>query len=309
MTCGKTASTELHSLARIALAVVSSIERCQALNAVIKQCLRELNMRNKHLISLALAGAAALVATGASAQDGGRFTGGYIGAHGGYGFGTAKTQMSPNDVWANSPFASDNFIYSYVRESSPADVSVRGAFGGLQTGYNISLGGGFIAGVEIDFSLANLKGRRHETTTTGILPIVGNQTTYNTDQNVDVSWMATARPKLGYQFGNAMVYATGGLALAKQSFDSNLSFPFSASATRYPASTSDTTSGWVIGAGMEHALTSNLSLKYEYLHYSFKDLSADGARVATNTSTRDYRINHTEALTLSTVRMGLNYKY
>ncbi len=64
---------------------------------------------------------------------------------------------------------------------------------------------------------------------------------------------------------------------------------------------SDTHVGWVAGAGIERALTPNLSARVEYLYYDFDDVSASAGTVAPGAANLDP--------TIHTVRFGLNFKF
>jgi opacity protein-like surface antigen len=64
---------------------------------------------------------------------------------------------------------------------------------------------------------------------------------------------------------------------------------------------SDTHFGWVAGAGIERALTPNLSARVEYLYYDFDDVTAPGGTVGPGPASLDPSMH--------TVRFGLNYKF
>ena len=100
--------------------------------------------------------------------------------------------------------------------------------------------------------------------------------------------------------GDALIYATGGLAVAnvEVSID-NLGFD----GDNY--SDSDTLTGWTAGAGVEYRLTENVSVGAEYLY-------VDLGTVETN-----YEITpgpvvdiHSETdFTMSIVKASLNYRF
>jgi outer membrane immunogenic protein len=76
---------------------------------------------------------------------------------------------------------------------------------------------------------------------------------------VDASWIATARGRIAYNTGPALLYATGGGAWV------NVKNTFIGLDT--PASSSTKTlSGWTVGGGIETVLWGNWSTKTEYLY-------------------------------------------
>lgn len=62
---------------------------------------------------------------------------------------------------------------------------------------------------------------------------------------------------------------------------------------------SDTQLGWVAGAGIEHALSSNLTARVEYLYYNFEDIGPPSGLVGGGSIDPS----------LHTVRFGLNLKF
>jgi outer membrane immunogenic protein len=82
----------------------------------------------------------------------------------------------------------------------------------------------------------------------------------------DIRWLATVRGRLGWDlgplvsgFGDTVVYATGGLAVADiHAWDS-----------LFGTSGDKTATGWTIGATLETMLNSNWSVRLEYLHVDF----------------------------------------
>ena len=102
------------------------------------------------------------------------WTGFYIGAHGGYGWGAS------ND--------SDNF-------------DLRGGFIGGQVGYNWqAMGSPWVFGVEVDSAWADLGRTNAFATGVGIVSV-----------SSDANYIGSARVRVGYAFDRTMIYATGGL--------------------------------------------------------------------------------------------------
>lgn len=88
-----------------------------------------------------------------------------------------------------------------------------------------------------------------------VLGIEGSVTFPFDSDDFGADYLATIRGRLGYAFGNTLIYGTGGIAFA------SVEDEFS----------DDTETGWVAGLGIEHKLRDNLSLGLEGLYYSFED--------------------------------------
>lgn len=64
--------------------------------------------------------------------------------------------------------------------------------------------------------------------------------------NSDLKYLGTVRGRLGYATGSLLPYVTGGLAVMNDDGSAR--------------------AGWTLGAGLEYALTRNISIKGEYLY-------------------------------------------
>jgi outer membrane immunogenic protein len=79
------------------------------------------------------------------------------------------------------------------------------------------------------------------------------------DGSVDSSFLASFRGRLGVAFDRFLIYGTGGVAFTGLDLDIGT---YSDDADFM---------GWVAGGGIEYAITDNVSLGVEYLHYDFGD--------------------------------------
>ena len=78
-----------------------------------------------------------------------------------------------------------------------------GGFGGAEVGYNVMVAPHWLLGVEADASAAAVSG-------TGKVSL-GPLGSASTDTSVNM--ISTHRGRLGYTFGNLLIYGTGGVAL------------------------------------------------------------------------------------------------
>ena len=194
------------------------------------------------------------------------WSGAYIGAVAGYGWNKDK--------------------YHYF--GSTVDFDVNGFVGGLTGGYNWQMGQ-FVFGLEGDVSYANINGSVHK------VPFVapcGNE-----GCTAKVNWFGTGRARLGYAFENVLPYATGGFAVGHVKGSADLG----ACDFTVTCGYSDTRWGWTAGAGLEWAMTQQISFKAEYLHV---DLGKPGFNTL-----RIPPFPTTDAIKFDTVRVGLNYHF
>jgi outer membrane immunogenic protein len=109
--------------------------------------------------------------------------------------------------------------------------------------------------------------------------------------------MATFRGRAGWALDDTLIYGTAGLAMAQMEFGGS-----TAAGSDMEAKW---TKGFVIGAGMEHALADNFSVGVEYLYTKFADTDhflTDGTVANTGTAAMEYDQFHT-------VRASANYRF
>jgi outer membrane immunogenic protein len=75
--------------------------------------------------------------------------------------------------------------------------------------------------------------------------------------DIGIDYFASIRGRLGYAAGNALLYATGGVAFLGVSDD--------------VGGDDDTQTGYVVGGGLDYKLRQNISVGVEGLYYNFED--------------------------------------
>src|SRR5262249_38691167 len=133
-----------------------------------------------------------------------------------------------------------------------------GFIGGLGAGYNLQRCN-IVYGLEVDFDSFSTHAQN---TTTVVYPDFA-PTSYTIHQSIGTDWLLTVRPRLGYSFGNVLVYGTGGVSLTDLRYREQFTDTFAAALET--GSRSATRFGWNVGAGVEYALTCQWSLKAEYI--------------------------------------------
>ena len=179
----------------------------------------------------------------------------YLGINGGYGWGQSD--------WTSSVTAGS---------TSPGG----GLFGGT-IGFNAQ-SGAFVFGVEGDVDGSWI--RDSNSTGTGICAGAGCA--------IQTSWFATARGRVGYSFGRALLYLTAGGAFGDVQMMTGGS---TATADR---------AGWTLGGGIEYAILGPWSAKLEYLYADLGTATCGSATCGTDTSV---------TFSDSIVRVGVNYRF
>jgi outer membrane immunogenic protein len=154
--------------------------------------------------------------------------------------------------------------------ANSGDLSPSGGFGGGQIGYNwqgvLGLGSQWVLGIEAD-----LQGSGIEDGAFGA--------------KSSLNWFGTVRGRIGYAFGPALVYGTGGFAFGEvENFG-----------------VTETQTGYVVGAGVEYKFNPSWSVKgeYQFISLDASDLAGAGPLGLTGGDRSE----------VNTFRVGLNYHF
>ena len=201
-----------------------------------------------------------------AAQTTTSWTGLYLGAQAGYGWGKDRIK----DELIGSPGFSDWNDH----------FDMDGTTGGVYAGYNYQRGT-WVYGLEFNVESANIKGDDAK------WPF-GDKIT------AKINGQGAARARVGYAFGPALLYATGGLAFANVKTDY-----YDAGATD---SYSQTRAGWTLGVGAEYAFAPNWTGRLDYQY-------ADFGRLTDPATTTDPGWQYHHDITTNAVRLGVGYKF
>ena len=192
------------------------------------------------------------------------WTGFYAGINGGYGWG-----------------GGGNTISYYDGADQSARAQPQGGFGGGQIGYNYQTGS-FVFGVETDFQGAGISDSVTGTTANG--------NDFTSKESID--WFGTARGRLGFAVGNALLYGTGGFAYG------NVNQHATNGGDVFVSNTTQT--GYAAGGGVEYKFTPAWSVKaeYQYIDLGSQKLT-DNLGISTNSLDTNFQ----------TARVGLNYRF
>ena len=157
--------------------------------------------------------------------------------------------------------------------------NIDGILGGIQAGYNYQMDS-FVFGLEGDFSGTGIDG--------GTSWAAGTR-----NASLDINWLATIAARAGVTMDHTLFYAKGGLAIADTDYR-HLGGPglLKGDATR---------TGWLIGAGVEHAFDDAWSAKieYNYMDFGSKSISFPGAPGGSRTIKQNVNV----------IKVGVNYRF
>jgi outer membrane immunogenic protein len=163
---------------------------------------------------------------------------------------------------------------------------------GGQVGWNYQINQ-YVFGIEADMGYTDLKASRAS------VPIGAVNAMLST---VESRWLATVRGRLGYASGQALFYATGGLAIAEVKFFDQLGI-----ATLLTNSDNDIRFGWTVGGGIEWAFSQYWSVKAEYLYVDLGNASHDNLCSAALSCTTGLTTRH--EMREHVARIGINYRF
>jgi outer membrane immunogenic protein len=225
------------------------------------------------------------------------WTGGYVGANVGYGWGSDRVDSLGSPGQCSSPAAGcvafPNLFSNLSAQLATFQTSVdrSGLIYGGQAGHNWLIRGIFasdrlgtwdgVFGVEVDFQ--GLSDSRSTSVSGNIVPppFPLEPFTQTATLSEKLTTLGTARSRAGLLWGpNTLIYATGGVAWASTQFTSTI-FQNHVAPGVGPYTGSGTANtevfGPVVGGGVEWKWTANWSVKAEYLY-------ADLGHVTINTS-------------------------
>jgi opacity protein-like surface antigen len=190
-----------------------------------------------------------------------------------------------------------------------SDPRGAGFIGGVQAGYNYQFSPQWVAGIEGGWDWTNLNGARACSpllAQAGALGGAGQPPLQNTTCNAGADWVATLTGRLGYVWGRALWYGKAGAAWAHETFNVTCNLNIATQGTclnpaggaLVSAGASNDRFGWLVGYGLEYAMTSKWTARAESTFMGFGNHSLtlnDGTVVNTR-------------MHILTTKIGVNYK-
>ena len=217
------------------------------------------------------------------------WTGFYIGGNVGY---------SASD----NAHSSTTFLDGTDTIGSPFTLAPSGWLGGVQGGYNWQFSPHGVLGLEGDWQWTS-----QNDSVCGLISFCDDGIEGSFNISTKLQWIATVRARLGWAQDHWLYYVTGGVAWGQDHTTIGTVCPDGCGPTIFTVSNTTTTftntrDGWVVGGGIEVALTDNWTSKVEYLHVDLGTLN--------NTLiTGPYTITLSSPIRDNIFRVGLNYKF
>jgi outer membrane immunogenic protein len=260
------------------------------------------------------------------------WTGGYVGANVGYGWGRdiVDSVGSPGQctvVGAGCSTPPVNGISNAMAAAATFQTSLSrsGVIYGGQAGHNWLLHNIFwtydgVLGIEVDFQ--GLSDSHSASVTNGAaIPGLVNTITQTATLSDKLTTLGTVRGRAGWLWTpNTLIYATGGLAFANATAISSLNqtmlgpnvggtAPYTGAGT-----TNIELFGPVVGGGIEWKWTANWSVKAEYLYADFANVSINtnaliNPQLSTGSSFGVATARTTTHVHEDIARVGVNYRF
>ncbi len=208
------------------------------------------------------------------------WTGIYVGGNIGWGWTKA-------DLTDTGPAAGLGFGQVFPLGSTTS-ISQNGFLGGAQLGVNWQFNQ-FVIGLEGDFDATDI-----------------NNTQFGAGFGTGSyknPWMATFAPRFGWAVDRTLIYGKAGGAWMEEKYNGTAFDGSGVSGTfdRW---------GWMLGAGVEYAVTDNITLKAEYNYLNFgtqnQTLTPNATDLATGTITFDANSSKLQA---NIVKVGVNWLF
>jgi outer membrane immunogenic protein len=229
------------------------------------------------------------------------WTGCYIGAHVGYGWGRNRNDFGT--AIASGPTEAEGF----PAEFGPFHHDTSGGVAGGQAGCNYQAANHFVIGVEGEAFWSGMKGS-FTAPEDGADP---GQFSRFESRNL---WDADLAIRLGYAWGRNLLYGKAGVAIGGfQYIETHDDIPsihacFAAPSGVCSATLNNTRAGLLLGAGWEYAWTNNWSFKveYDYINYGSANIPYPSTSPPPLPQPiQSFSVSDTKQI----VKVGMNYRF
>jgi outer membrane immunogenic protein len=225
------------------------------------------------------------------------WTGFYVGAHGGGGWG--------NNDWQDFV---DPLNPTNATPGPDASYNMSGALAGGQIGYNWQTGW-TVFGIEADASWADIKGSGNNAPQvfagfpSGGVPTCMQMQADGCSSKIEA--LGTITGRVGAAFDHTLLYVKGGAAWGITKHTVGGVGLVGLGIGPISASTSETRWGWTIGAGVEYAFAANWSVKAEY---NYIDLGTERVNFVYQ-PTQFFGASANLEQVLHVAKAGVNYRF
>ncbi|HEV2046311.1 MAG TPA: outer membrane beta-barrel protein [Chthoniobacterales bacterium] len=229
------------------------------------------------------------------------WSGFYVGGFGGYKFAAVNTTLELNGAWENPILAGD---VNKMEGHAPDNLDTSGAEAGGLLGYNYQWNC-WVFGIEADGGYLWLRNSEDSGTFDNFVHLgepKSIQTAFRTH------YLFTVAPRFGYALGRWLPYVTGGLAVGDLDFEQRLhstvrdpqGLPY-----RTAGEVTDTRVGWMVGGGLQYAITDHWSVRAQYQYTDLGDVDFQ----APGTPSVDFSSHNSASLKEHNASFAIIYKF
>lgn len=227
------------------------------------------------------------------------WTGAYVGAAAGYGWGGAGQSMAIT----SASLAAAPPIIPVIDASGSQRFNLQSAQVEADAGYDWRIGQSFVFGVKGDIAWTGFSGSQFNG---GNIPNYPPGNPYNIAQTIRQDWQGSLQLRVGFiPFDRLLVYGTGGPALAHVNYTSAFTDVFNEDES---ASLHTFRPGWTIGVGAEYAFAPNWTARLEYRYSQFLAANVTGAALLDD-GTIAYAAHSTGVILDNSVRAGVSFHF
>lgn len=187
-----------------------------------------------------------------------------------------------------------------VNAAGNQTIRANGFLAGVEGGYNWIIKQHYFAGVEADIETLKLG----DSSRSDLTKLDSSSSSFISGAYVNINWLATLRPRIGFMWNDALIYGTAGLAVTQ--LYGNFFYSDDTAMTSAVLNTRKT--GYAVGGGTEFALTEKWSMKVEYLYAGFGRTDATDTGSTIKDIFPEQTFAYSTNLNVNMLRVGVNYE-
>jgi outer membrane immunogenic protein len=211
------------------------------------------------------------------------WTGFYLGVSGGYTRGQVEPELTLGGAFNQLPP-----LKSGIESRGSEDFDFDGGQAGGVIGYNYQFGNCVIG---LEGAGSYLWAR--DSTESGAFVLASGVPPLDVRTSFKTHYLLTVAPRIGYAFGPILPYLTGGLAVGDLEFSQSIR-DLADPASRLTGSTRQDKLGWMIGAGLQYAITGHWSARLQYQYVDLGSAGFDSHVPSTPIFQAHHEVNFTE---------------
>ena len=196
----------------------------------------------------------------------------YIGAFGGYKFSNVDIETRMTGDW----IATGNADRFDIEQFGSQDLDNDGGEAGGILGYNFQMNH-WVFGLEVDGGALWARDSHNS----GIFFGRGPGGEFSISTSFESHYLVTGGPRIGYTFCRWLPYVTGGIATGDLDFRQHIRSNFGNGGVFYRqgGDSSDTNIGWMVGGGLEYAITNHWRVRGQYQYIDLGDTSFNSSGI------------------------------